>query len=74
MRKYVFEVDGRANKVQVKQAVEMAFPKIRVLKVNVMHMSRKRRRYGRRIIYKPAWKKAIITIPAEQRIDLFEGV
>jgi large subunit ribosomal protein L23 len=74
LRKYVFEVDGRANKVQVKQAVEMAFPKIRVLKVNVMHMSRKRRRYGRRIIYKPAWKKAIITIPAEQRIDLFEGV
>jgi ribosomal protein L23 len=37
-------------------------------------MSRKRRHYGRRVIYKPLWKKAIVTIQADQRIDLFEGV
>ncbi len=73
-RQYVFEVDLRANKLEIKHAVETAFPKISVLNVNVMRMSRKRRHFGRRTVYKPAWKKAIVSIPADQRIDLFEGV
>jgi large subunit ribosomal protein L23 len=72
-RQYAFEVDDRANKLQIKEAVETAF-KVQVLNVNVMRMSRKRRHYGRRVIYKPLWKKAIVSIPASQRIDLFEGV
>ncbi len=73
MRQYVFEVDMRATKPQIKEAVETAF-KVEVIDVNVMRMSRKRRHYGRRVIYKPAWKKAIVTLPVNQRIDLFEGV
>ena len=73
LRQYAFEVDDRANKQQIKEAVEMAF-KVQVLNVNVIRMSRKRRHYGRRVIYKPMWKKAIVTIPMNQRIDLFEGV
>lgn len=73
LRQYAFEVDDRANKQQIKEAVETAF-KVNVLDVNVMRMSRKRRHYGRRIVYKPMWKKAIVTISADQRIDLFEGV
>ena len=73
LRQYAFEVDDRANKKQIKEAVETAF-KVEVLSVNVMRMSRKRRHYGRRVIYKPMWKKAIVTIPMSQRIDLFEGV
>ncbi len=73
-RQYAFEVDLRANKVQIKQAVEKAFPNIEVLDVNVIRMPRKRRRFGRRVIYTPIWKKAIVSIPANQRIDLFEGV
>ncbi len=73
LRQYAFEVDDRANKEQIKQAVETAF-KVDVLNVNVMRVSRKRRHYGRRVIYKPMWKKAIVTISADQRIDLFEGV
>ncbi len=73
LRQYVFEVDMRATKPQIKEAVETAF-KVEVLDVNVMRMSRKRRHYGRRVIYKPAWKKAIVTLPVNQRIDLFEGV
>ncbi len=73
-RQYAFEVDTRANKLQIKEAVETAFPNVQVLDVNVMRMSRKRRRFGRRVLYTPIWKKAIITIPANQRIDLFEGV
>ena len=73
MRQYAFEVDGRATKPQVKEAVENAF-KVTVLDVNVMRVSRKRRHFGRRVVYKPAWKKAVVTIAANQRIDLFEGV
>ena len=74
LRQYAFEVDDRANKQQIKEAVETAFKGITVLNVNVIRMSRKRRHYGRRVIYKPMWKKAIVTIQADQRIDLFEGV
>jgi len=70
---YVFEVDLRATKPMIRQAVEKAF-NVQVLRVNVMRMPRKRRHYGRRISYKPAWKKAIVTIPANQRIEMFEGV
>lgn len=70
---YAFEVDLRATKPQIKAAVETVF-KVQVLGVNVMRMSRKRRRYGRRVIYKPMWKKAIVRVPANQRIELFEGV
>jgi large subunit ribosomal protein L23 len=73
LRQYAFEVDDRANKLQIKEAVETAF-KVQVLNVNVMRMARKRRRFGRRVIYTPLWKKAIVTIPSNQRIDLFEGV
>ncbi len=73
LRQYAFEVDGRATKPQVKEAVENAF-KVTVLDVNVMIVSRKRRHFGRRVMYKPAWKKAVVTIAANQRIDLFEGV
>ncbi len=72
-RQYAFEVDTRANKSQIKEAVETAF-KVEVLDVNVMRMARKRRRFGRRVLYTPIWKKAIVSIPANQRIDLFEGV
>ncbi len=72
-RQYAFEVDLRANKTQVKEAVENAF-KVNVVDVNMMRMARKRRRFGRRVVYTPIWKKAIVTIQANQRIDLFEGV
>ncbi len=75
-RQYAFEVDLRANKVQIKDAVEKAFPNVTVLNVNVMKMPRKARRNlrTRRTRYTQIWKKAIVTIPANQRIDLFEGV
>lgn len=73
LRQYAFEVDVRANKLQIKEAVETAF-NVQVLNVNVLRMSRKRRRFGRRVTYTPLWKKAIVTISTNQRIDLFEGV
>ncbi len=75
-RKYAFEVDSRANKIQIREAVKKAFPNITVLDVNVMKMPRKSRRSLRirRTRFTKVWKKAIVTIPADQRIDLFEGV
>jgi large subunit ribosomal protein L23 len=72
--KYTFEVDRRANKQQVKEAVEQIFD-VEVLSVNTMNMPGKRGRYGRRMVTrKPAWKKAIVTLAPGERIDIFEGV
>ncbi len=73
LRQYAFEVDQRATKPQIKDAVQTAF-KVQVLSVNVLRTSHKRRHLGRRVVYKPVWKKAIVTIAANQRIELFEGV
>ena len=74
--KYIFEVDFRANKPQIKEAVEKAFD-VTVTGVNVIVMKGKRRsgrRFGRRPTQAPDWKKAIVTLAAEDQIELFEGV
>ena len=82
IHQYAFEVDERANKTQIKEAVEEIF-KVNVLSVNVMKQPAKRRRNPRsRAVGKKAqqkvrlagWKKAVITVRADQRIELFEGV
>ncbi|MBM4465283.1 MAG: 50S ribosomal protein L23 [Chloroflexi bacterium] len=71
---YVFEVDRRANKIQVKEAVEKVFD-VDVISVNIMNMPAKRGRFGRRLIVrKSAWKKAVVTLAPGQRIEFFEGV
>ncbi len=71
---YIFEVDRRANKLQVKQAVEKTFD-VDVISINIMNMPAKRGRFGRRqIVRKPAWKKAVVTLAPGQRIEFFEGV
>ena len=74
--KYIFEVDMRANKPQIKTAVEKAFD-VSVTNVNVMVMkgkSRGGRRSGRKVTHAPDWKKAVVTLSNEDRIELFEGV
>ncbi|GIV78729.1 50S ribosomal protein L23 [Litorilinea aerophila] len=72
--KYVFEVDMRANKLQVKDAVEVAFG-VTVEDVRIAVMPAKTRRRGRRVmIRKPKWKKAIVTLAPGESIQLFEGV
>lgn len=72
--KYIFEVQRRANKRQIKEAVEKGFD-VRVQKVNVMTMKGKPRRItGNRTKRSPAWKKAIVTLVSGDRIELFEGV
>ena len=71
--KYAFEIATGANKPQVKQAVEKAFG-VRVTAVNVMRVSGKTRRVGRRQVMTPSWKKAIVTLKTGDKIELFEGV
>ena len=74
--KYAFEVDRRANKPQIKDAVETAF-NVTVLGVNVMVMKGKprgNRRMGRRESVGTDWKKAVVTLSPEDKIELFEGV
>jgi len=72
---YTFVVHPRANKLQVKQAIELAWPDVRVEKIRISNMPGKRSRRQRRIaIRKPGWKKAYVTLQAGNRIDLFEGV
>ena len=71
---YVFEVDMRANKLLVKDAVTAAFD-VTVDRVNVMVMPAKTSRRGRRVtIRKPKWKKAVVTLAPGESIQLFEGV
>lgn len=72
--KYTFEVDMRANKFQVKDAVETAFD-VTVLEVNINVMPAKTSRRGRRVIIrKPKWKKAVVALAPGDSIQLFEGV
>jgi large subunit ribosomal protein L23 len=70
--RYVFEVAMKANKIMIRKAVEEMFPDITVLAVNTMHMPGKSRtfrtRRGVRRSKARPWKKAIITVPANQTI------
>nr|AKQ05127.1 50S ribosomal protein L25, large subunit ribosomal protein L23 [uncultured Chloroflexi bacterium Rifle_16ft_4_minimus_29343] len=69
---YVFEVDRKANKPQIKSAVEQAFS-VKVASVNVMQMPGKARRAGRRLVRPRPWKKAVVTL-REGSITFFEGM
>jgi len=71
--KLVFEVDQRANKIEIKQAVEQMF-KVNVLDVTTMTMRGKKKRVGRFFTKRPDWKKAMVTIKPGQRVEFFEGV
>lgn len=71
--RYAFEVDLRANKLEIKRAIEEAF-KVKVEKVNTVTMPGKARRLGGRYAEKQPWKKAIATLKKGERIELYEGV
>ena len=74
-KKYVFMVDGNANKTQIKEAVELAFG-VKVAKVNTAIVNGKVKRTGSFPAAKrPAYKKAVVTLPADSKtIEFFEGM
>jgi len=69
----VFEVDTRATKTEIKQAVEKVFS-VKVLGVRTVHVRGKTARVGRSIGRKRSWKKAYVTLGEGDQIELFEGV
>lgn len=70
--KYVFEVDRRATKVDIRQAVEEIF-KVNVIDVNTMVVKGKLKRVGRSVGYRPDRKKAVVTLKSGDKIEFFEG-
>ena len=67
---YVFRVDTRANKIEIKRAIEEVFSK-KVIRVNTAQYAGKKKRerradFGRR----PHWKKAIVTLAKGEKIEL----
>lgn len=71
LNQYVFEVAHGANKIQIQEAVELIF-EVTVLKVNTMVQPAKRGRRGRNwYLRSREWKKAIVTVAPEDKIELF---
>lgn len=69
---YTFEVDRRANKVDIREAIEALF-KVDVAAVNTSNYRGKFRRMGRGKAQTRNWKKAVVTLKEGESIDLFEG-
>lgn len=78
--KYTFAVSERANKIQIKAAIEELYKKenVTVVSVNVLTTKAKEKRRGNRrgqtIGHTTPWRKAIVTLAAGQKIEFFEGV
>ncbi|MBC8246078.1 MAG: 50S ribosomal protein L23 [Deltaproteobacteria bacterium] len=68
-----FEVDRKANRVEIKRAIEKIF-NVRVAAVRTMQIIGKVKRRGRILGKRKDWKKAIVTLMPGERIDFFEGV
>jgi large subunit ribosomal protein L23 len=67
------EVDRRANKIEIRCAVETLF-KTEVLEVRTLNVEGKKRRVGRNVGKRPNWKKAIVRLAPGKRIEFFDGV
>ena len=66
-------VDPRANKHEIRRAVEQLFD-VQVVGVRTMRMPRKSRRVGKFVGRKPEWKKAVVELAEGQSIEFYEGV
>ena len=75
MKRYTFEVDKTANKIEIAKAIEEIFG-VKVAKVNTLNVMGKKKRLGAQPAgRRPNWKKAIVTLTADSKtIELFEGM
>jgi large subunit ribosomal protein L23 len=71
--KYVFRVDPRANKIQIKEAVRRLY-NVHPVSCTVMVMGGKPKRQRSRPGYTSSWKKAIVRLSKDEKISVFEGV
>ncbi|ABR50548.1 Ribosomal protein L25/L23 [Alkaliphilus metalliredigens QYMF] len=73
-KKYTFVVAKKANKIEIKKAVEKIFD-VKVEKVNTMNMIGKMKRMGKHIGRRSNWKKAVVTLTdGSKGIEFFEGM
>jgi len=72
-KKYIFEVDAKANKIEVKKAIEAVY-NVTAVKVNIVNLSGKKVRYGKVRGKTKDRKKAIVTLKEGQTINVYEGV
>lgn len=68
-----FKVHKRANKVEIRKAVETLF-KVKVLDVRTANVQGKKRRVGRNLGKRADWKKAIVKLAPGENIEFFEGL
>lgn len=68
----VFEVDRRANKIEIRKAVEDLF-KVKVLQVRTLNFEGKEKRMGKITGKRSDWKKAYVTLAPGQTVEFFEG-
>jgi large subunit ribosomal protein L23 len=73
MNKISLRVDKKANKVEIRKAVEVLF-KTEVVDVQTMNVRGKKRRMGKSVGKRPDWKKAVVTLAPGKSIEFFEGV
>jgi large subunit ribosomal protein L23 len=71
--KYVFKVDSRATKLDIKEAVRRLF-NVHPVSCTVMVVGGKPKRLRNRSGYTSTWKKAIVRLPKDEKIGVFEGV
>ncbi len=69
---FSFEVAPKANRVEIKKAVEDVFS-VRVSAVRTLHIRGKLKRRGRILGRRRSWKKAVVTLMPGERIEFFEG-
>ena len=71
--KYVFKIEGKANKVELRKAIEKAYG-VKIAAINIVKVKGKVRRYGRSTGKMSDFKKAIVTLkPDSKKIDLIES-
>ena len=71
--KYVFKVDPRANKTQIKEAVARLY-NVHPVSCNIMRVGGKPKRLRSRPGFTSSWKKAIVKLSKDEKISIFEGV
>lgn len=73
VNKFAFEVELKANKTEIKQAIEEIFG-VKVAKVNTLRVPSKKKRVGKFVGRTSEWKKAVVTLtPDSKPLNFFEG-
>lgn len=73
LNKYVFRVEKKATKFQIKKAIESLY-NVKVTAVNTVNIPKKKINYGRTSGWKSGFRKAVVTLKEGDKIELIKGV